>query len=364
MNTGKLWDIFCQVIDNFGDMGVCWRLSQDLAARGERVRLWVDDASALQWMAPNGYPGVEVHVWRPPLLTDNLAAGDVLVEAFGCTIDPEFIAWYAHHQRARGSKGIWINLEYLTAETYAERSHGLRSPVMQGPGAGLNKYFFYPGFTASTGGLIRELNLSARQAHFNRNHWLRQQGIAVSGERLISLFCYEPAALETLLNHLADDATPSKIIVTAGRSRAALTACIQKKKARNPLWNKRNVLTFFDLPQITQHEYDHLLWCCDLNFVRGEDSLVRAIWAGKPFVWHIYPQHDNAHADKLTAFLHLIQAPPSLRRFHDVWNGLSDAPLPSLNEQEWRTTASGLHDLQQAHNDLVSTLIQFAEKNN
>ncbi len=57
------WDLFCRVIDNFGDIGVCWRLAADLGARGESVRLWVDDASALAWMAPQGSAGVEVLRW-------------------------------------------------------------------------------------------------------------------------------------------------------------------------------------------------------------------------------------------------------------------------------------------------------------
>ncbi|MEO7887531.1 MAG: elongation factor P maturation arginine rhamnosyltransferase EarP, partial [Polaromonas sp.] len=47
MNRSLQWDIFCKVIDNFGDIGVCWRLAADLASRGHKVRLWVDDASAL-----------------------------------------------------------------------------------------------------------------------------------------------------------------------------------------------------------------------------------------------------------------------------------------------------------------------------
>jgi uncharacterized repeat protein (TIGR03837 family) len=364
VNTGKLWDIFCKVIDNFGDIGVCWRLSQGLAMRGERVRLWVDDASALQWMAPEGHPAVEVRVWTPPISTVNLAVGDVLVESFGCDIDPEFIAVYADSQGARGSKGIWINLEYLTAEAYAERSHGLRSPVMQGPGAGLDKYFFYPGFTSATGGLLRESDLRARQTNFNRVNWLRQQGISFHGERLISLFCYEPAALEALLDNLADDSTPSRVLVTSGRASAAFAACIAKKKSANPLWNKHDALTFSYLPKLTQHDFDHLLWSCDLNFVRGEDSLVRAIWAGKPFIWHIYHQYDDAHAEKLVAFLDLINAPLSLRIFHQAWNGLGGTELPSLDLLEWQKTTSQLRDLQQAHNDLVSTLIRFTEKNN
>ena len=54
------WDLFCRVVDNFGDVGVCWRLACELARRGDAVRLWIDDASALAWMAPDGMAGVEV----------------------------------------------------------------------------------------------------------------------------------------------------------------------------------------------------------------------------------------------------------------------------------------------------------------
>ncbi|WP_210546771.1 elongation factor P maturation arginine rhamnosyltransferase EarP [Rhodoferax sp. PAMC 29310] len=364
MNTGKLWDIFCKVIDNFGDIGVCWRLSQDLANRGERVRLWVDDPSALQWMAPHGHKSVEVHLWESPLSTERLTMGDVLIESFGCDIDPEFIAFYADSTRSDNTKGTWINLEYLTAETYAERSHGLRSPVTQGPGAGLSKHFFYPGFTHATGGLLREASLPSRQANFNRSDWLRQQSIPINSERLISLFCYEPSALSALMAQLAQGSTPTRLLVTAGRTSAAVTACIKQKNSENPLWNKDEVLTFSYLPSLTQQDFDHLLWSSDLNFVRGEDSLVRAIWARKPFIWHIYPQLDGAHESKLSAFLDLINAPPSLRTFHEVWNGSNGAELPILNLDQWQKTATELCDMQQTQSDLVTALIQFTAKNN
>ena len=67
------------------------------------------------------------------------------------------------------------------------------------------------------------------------------------------------------------------------------------------------------LPWLTQADFDHLLWACDLNFVRGEDSLVRAAWAGAPFVWQVYPQHDGAHAAKVEALLAGMAAPPDVR---------------------------------------------------
>ncbi len=60
------------------------------------------------------------------------------------------------------------------------------------------------------------------------------------------------------------------------------------------------------LPFLPQHKYDDLLASCDLNFVRGEDSFVRAQLAGRPLVWHIYPQAEDAHLTKLQAFLELL----------------------------------------------------------
>lgn len=363
MNTGNLWDIFCKVIDNYGDVGVCWRLAAGLAARKQRVRLWVDDASALQWMAPSGAPGVEVRAWTPALDLQTVVPGDILVEAFGCDIAPEYIASYASRTRARGLKGIWINLEYLSAEGFVARCHGLPSPVMSGPGAGLTKHFFYPGFTAATGGLLREPDLMARQAGFDRSAWLSQQGIEWRGERLVSLFCYEPPALAQLLNQLTQDQQPTRLLVTAGRATTAVQACIKRQIGLEPLWNKRRQLSFSFLQPLTQVDFDHLLWACDLNFVRGEDSLVRAIWANKPFVWHIYPQHDDAHHAKLSAFLDWLKAPTSLERFHEVWNGVNGVNLPGLELAEWQATVTAARIEQLQSDDLVTGLLSFVSKN-
>jgi len=369
VKTGKLWDIFCQVIDNYGDIGVGWRLATDLAARGQRVRLWLDDSSALGWLAPGDVAGVEVRPWTQPIDPSDLTPGDVLVEAFGCQIAPEFIAAYARKIANTGQPCHWINLEYLSAEGFVERSHGLPSPVQSGPGAGLSKHFFYPGFTPATGGLLREGDLAERQAQFDRSAWLAQLGIAFQGERLLSLFCYEPAALGELLEHLATDAQTTRLLVTSGRSAAAVTACVESKDRMNPAWNQRKKLSFFYLPKLTQHAFDHLLWACDLNFVRGEDSLVRALWAGKPFIWQIYPQHDAAHHRKLEAFLKVLDAPASLRIFHHVWNGLAGRPsaneaaLPALEPILWQQTVRQMRSQLLQQDDLVTRLLRFVEKN-
>ena len=360
------WDIFCQVIDNFGDIGVCWRLAVNLAAQGQQVRLWVDDASALHWMAPHGHPGVEVRAWTRPLALDGVAPGDVLVEAFGCDIAPEFIAACAQRVGAGGqnrSQPVWINLEYLSAEPYVERCHAMPSPVMTGPAAGWTKWFFYPGFTPGTGGLLREPDLLQRQATFQRGDWLQSQGITNQADQTVSLFCYEPAALGDLLEQLDTGTAATQLLVTPGRATAAVEAEISRKKWLQRIPAVRKQLSISYLQPSTQHGFDHLLWASDLNFVRGEDSLVRALWAGKPLVWHIYPQDDNAHHDKLDAFLDWLQAPASLRQFHHVWNGVVPGPLPPIDLPAWQAVCSAARARLLKQDDLVAQLVQFcAEK--
>ena len=224
------WDLFCRVVDNFGDVGVCWRLAADLAARGEQVRLWIDDASALTWMAPAGALGVEVRAW--PTAHDDAAVEpfDVVVETFGCDPPAGFVARMA----ARRPAPLWINLEYLSAEPYVERSHGLPSPQSSGPGAGLLKWFFYPGFTARTGGLLREPDLATRQAAFDRSAWLTGLGVEPHGPRRASLFCYEPPALGPWLANLAADASPTRLLVTHGRATEAVKALFHDENGLSP----------------------------------------------------------------------------------------------------------------------------------
>jgi len=349
------WDIFCKVIDNYGDAGVCWRLACGLAAQGDYVRLWIDDLSVLAWMAPEGRPGVAVMPWRDDAAGAAAAsAPDVLVEAFGCDPAPDVLARFAERAAAAGG-GFWINLEYLSAEPHVERLHSLPSPVFRGPGAGLVKRFFYPGFTPATGGLLREPDLLLRQQRFDRAAWLAGRGIAWQGERLVSLFCYEPPALAGLLGQLAAAPAPVRLLATAGRASRALPAGA----------TSRGALALERLPPLTQTDFDHLLWACDLNFVRGEDSLVRALWAGAPFVWQIYPQDDDAHRAKLDAFLDWLDAPASLRLFHHVWNGFSPAPLPALDDAtlgQWRATVQAAQARLLAQDDLVSQLRRFVAR--
>ncbi|WP_082151412.1 elongation factor P maturation arginine rhamnosyltransferase EarP [Caenimonas sp. SL110] len=352
-----LWDIFCKVIDNHGDIGVCWRLAAQLGALGESVRLWVDDASALVWMAPAGARGVEVRDWA---LCVNPATepGDLVIESFGCEMEQEFQAAMAR----RAQRPAWINLEYLTAETFAERTHRLPSPVLAGPAAGMTKHFFYPGFTPGTGGLLREPDLEARQAQFNAQRWLGSIGVSlVENARRLSLFCYEPPQLKALLVQLATDAHPTQLLVTAGRASVAARAAIDVLNAQDPQWNAEGHLSIRWLPLLTQTDFDHLLWSCDLNFVRGEDSLVRALWAGKPFIWQIYPQDDDAHHAKLQAFLDWMDAPQRLRQFHLAWNDVEPA-LPRIDPQAWTPCAKAARNRLLDQQELVTQLLRFVDK--
>lgn len=370
------WDIFCRVVDNFGDIGVCWRLAAELASRGHSVRLWVDDPSSLSWMAPEAlrgtWKGVQVFPWNHSLeasLIQSLPASDVWIEAFGCDIAPEFIAACAHEgataEAFSAQDPIWINLEYLSAETYVERCHALPSPISHGPGKGRIKYFFYPGFTTRTGGLIRENGLVEQQQNFSgsdRRAWLASLGVDWQNEQLISLFCYEPLGLQAWLRSLAQGMHETHLLVTAGRAAQAVVAA-----GINPC----DKLHLHFLPPMSQLDYDRLLWCCDLNMVRGEDSLVRALWAGKPLVWQIYPQSDDAHHAKLEAFLDMLHAPASLRQFHRAWNGVIPLPqgaghLQTLDAQilrQWQQTVADARLRLLAQDDLCTQLVDFVRKN-
>ena len=258
---------------------------------------------------------------------------------------------------------VWINLEYLSAEPFVERSHGLPSPIMSGPAKGWTKHFFYPGFTPRTGGLLREPKLIEQQLDFvqqgARVAWLARQGIEVAGdETLVSLFCYEPAALPALLAQLGALPTPTHLLVCAGRA----TVAVQNALRATPTGPLR--ITF--LPTLTQVDFDHLLWACDLNCVRGEDSVVRALWAGRPLVWQIYPQDDAAHILKLDAFLEMLDASPSLRAFHHAWNAAqsptsSPAP-PAIDLAGWSQTVLQARARLLQMDDLTTQILQFALK--
>ena len=345
------WDVFCKVVDHHGDVGVGWRLAADLAARGESVRLHLDDRRALAWMAPDSAEGVAIDGWS----AEDAREVDVVVETFGCGLPPRYA-----ERLPRALPPVWIDVEYLSAEDYVERSHGLPSPQFEGPAAGLRRWFFYPGFTPRTGGLLREGDLAERQRRFDKVEWRRSPGIqagADAGERVVSLFCYDNDQIEPLLDALAVE--PTLLLAAPGLAADQVAAALGGS-------GRRGRLRAIALPFLTQRDYDHLLWSCDINFVRGEDSFVRAQWAGAPFVWQAYRQDDAARQRKVEAFLdrHLDGAPtaadPSIRALFRAWNGVAAGPARLPPTTAWRERCARWRSALVEQADLTSQLLRFA----
>jgi uncharacterized repeat protein (TIGR03837 family) len=332
------WDIFGKVVDNFGDAGVGWRLARELVAEhGRTVTLWQDDLVPLARLAPGIDPqqdlqsasGVMVRRWREPF--PDVEPADVVVEAFGCGLPPSYSAAMTRAARSPA----WFVLEYLSAEPWVDGAHGLASPH---PQLALPRRFWFPGFTAKTGGLLRERGLLAARDAFRRDESLQralastiQVPARAADEIRVTLFCYPNAVLPALLDAWADGDDTVVCVVPEGVATGALDAWSAGNVPRPGRPLHRGHLSLHSIPFVSQGDYDRLLWSSSVNFVRGEDSFVRAQWAASPFVWHIYPQSDGAHWTKLDAFIDRYSAgldadaAAAVRRFWRTWNGAGDA---------------------------------------
>ena len=322
------WDVFCSVVDNYGDIGVTWRLARQLVAEHQLgVRLWVDDLRAFVPLCPEAdvnaarqwQQGVEVCQWPEQWQPTDVA--DVVVEAFACKL-PE---GYLQAMKARATPALWINLEYLSAEDWVSGCHGL--PSMRPDG--LKRMFFFPGFDTGTGGLLREADVLQRRRAFEQDPQARQaflQGLGVfpaSNARLVSLFAYENTGLASWLDAMAAGSVPTHLLVPQGRIMGDLLRWLGVDQLALGSVEQRGALTVQTLPFVRQEDYDHLLWSCDFNAVRGEDSFVRAQWAGRPLLWHIYEQEEDAHWVKLNAFLALYVkdlSPAAAQAFTGMWH--------------------------------------------
>ncbi|MBL0523551.1 elongation factor P maturation arginine rhamnosyltransferase EarP [Aeromonas dhakensis] len=391
------WDIFCCVVDNFGDIGVTWRLARQLKQEGTlpaqesevQVRLWVDDLASFARICPGLDPALEsqwvdgIHIqhWHETLPADTIPAR-VVIEAFACELPAPFVAKMA----SQPSPPCWLNLEYLSAESWVEDCHGLASPQrLESQSLGslsLNKYFFFPGFTARTGGLLCERGLIAERERWQQdeaglNAYWASLGLPPKQELelRVSLFTYESAALTSLVESWCQGATPVTLLLPLGRSLndvltgAGLADAVPTARAGDLL--RVGNLTIKLLPMTDQAGYDRLLWSCDLNLVRGEDSFVRAQWAARPFLWHIYPQEEQAHMVKLDGFLdhYLAELPAATGQW---LRGFSHALNQGENTREWWAQWPDHAAIWQQHGrhwshkllqdgDLVTRLVKFLE---
>ena len=332
------WDIFCRIVDNYGDIGVCWRLARQLANEYKlSVRLWVDDMPVAARLimgldagaTSQSISNVEIRRWDEQF--SKIEPADVVIEAFACELPTSYL------QAMAQTLPVWINLEYLSAEEWVDSFHAQLSIQ---PQSGLKKYFYFPGFTASTGGLLREHTLLQQRDAFlsdteaKKRFWQDLGVKEKADQRIVSLFCYPHAPLQQLLDSLAQSSQPILCIVPEG----AVSAAVRSYFSANENLT-RGQLTVKPIRFLQQQEYDRLLWACDLNFVRGEDSWVRAIWSGKPFVWQPYQQNDDVHLQKLEAFLQRYAANAenpvdhTIQEAHRAW--LKSQPNRKFNLKLW-----------------------------
>ncbi|MBA3033467.1 MAG: elongation factor P maturation arginine rhamnosyltransferase EarP [Gammaproteobacteria bacterium] len=364
-------DIFCAVIDNLGDAGVCWRLARQLAREhGWRVRLWIDDPSPLEKLAPDRQTiPVEVQRWQGDLPA--IQPANVVIEAFACELPAAYLAAMA----ARPRPPVWLNLEYLSAEEWVAGCHALPSPHPRLP---LTKYFFFPGFVHGTGGLLRERDFATHCAAPRAGHFVPpvpkngfHEVTSTLGEALeISLFCYNNPALPALLKTWRDGKELVRCRVADGLPRQQVEDWLGESFPTG-CQHLRGALELHAQPFLPQDGYDQLLAASQLNFVRGEDSLVRAQWVERPFVWQAYRQVNGAHHAKLDALLDrycsALEAgtAAATRAFWRAWNGQGEiasgwpafrAALPALKAHapSWARQIT-------AHGDLATNLVKFCQ---
>jgi uncharacterized repeat protein (TIGR03837 family) len=309
-------DLYCRVVDNFGDAGIAWRLARQLVAEhGCQVRLIIDqpgyvfklEAATETLSTPFCLQGIAVFDWQRPPALDCLP--QVVIAAFQCQLPSALEALLA--QPPSPAQPLWINLDYLSAETWVDEAHGRPSHKSFGG----TEWFYLPGFTAASGGLIREHDATPDHGSSGPAEQLARaalpqvRGVPVgrTGGFKISLFCYSGQDLSALIERWSTtpssviEAPPIDVMITAGCDVADIRRQLQIPSESVSFRRGRVDLHF--LPWLKQRDYDFVLADCDLNFVRGEDSWIRAIWAAKPFVWRPYPQSDGADRIKLDAFL-------------------------------------------------------------
>lgn len=359
------FDLFCRVVDNFGDAGVCWRLARQLAdAPGVgRVRLWIDAPAVLHRLQPDIDPDqarqhharVEILHWTAQ--GPDCAPLDVVIEAFACSPPERFIA------RMRATPPLWINLDYLSAEHWVEGCHLQTSFLAHG----LRRHFFFPGFTPATGGLLRETGLIDRRKRWQacpaqRLALLHQLNLSAddlaaiqAGTRVAVLFAYPDAPVQALLQGMAN-AHPDPFLVLVPEGLYPQLAAHDRVR---------------HIPFLAQDDFDRLLWSADLNLVRGEDSLVRALWAGQPMLWQAYVQDDGAQLDKVEALLARSPLGADVQVLMHAWNRRDDAGVrqglartltaPAL--QGWRAQSGLWCDTLAQQPDLVTRLLAFCAQN-
>ncbi len=325
------------------------------------MRLWVDEWRAARTLigaalpaapAPVSVEGVEVRPWPAARDPQEDLLGDVLIEAFACRLPERALA----QLRSRPVKPLWINLEYFSAEAWVDSHHGLSGPDPEG-GPGARRWFFIPGIGPSSGGVIRERGLLD-----TRDAFLSTFARAPDAPLHALCFAYPHAPYAALLRALAAGGAAHLTLCGRHTQQAVDAAALEHFPGLSAAWPGF----------VAQPEFDRMLWSADCVFVRGEDSLIRALWSGKPMLWQIYPQDAQAHHAKLEAWLarYCEGWPDDLRaayrEAHAAWNGIADAALfetawarLTADWPRWRALSRARTDAWARDPDLASRLMAF-----
>jgi uncharacterized repeat protein (TIGR03837 family) len=355
-------DIFCHVVDNFGDAGVTYRFAREfrLAHPFCRTRLFCDDLATLSAMRPGVNPHAIVQDHGGLVVVDSskldgtlagqLGPADVVVEAFGCEIP----APYAENLLPAAS--VWVNLEHLSAEPWVGGYHKQESIL---GGGGPKKYFFMPGFAENTGGVIVDtLVENVKQTLSARRRDLLAEFLApfeiskpfAEGTLYGVVFTYL-RGFDSLLRDIQDTCDTACLFVCGDKSKAGMTATVQRMGGETLGASRCRVgkVDLLLMPFLPQHRFDTLLCCADFNLVRGEDSLVRALFAERPFVWNAYLQKEKHHLVKVHAFCNTFAGyfddKAALERYHDLSLAFNSSGEETSAPAEHESFAGFLGDL-------------------
>ncbi|WP_297596360.1 elongation factor P maturation arginine rhamnosyltransferase EarP [uncultured Cetobacterium sp.] len=306
----KSLDIFCEIIDNYGDVGVVYRLAKEMKkVHGDEVEIRVilnrlDEFLEINKKAKNiEYQEIDNIIYLTEgFLAKNICTfspANVIIEAFGCNVLEVYI------EKAKTESSLLINLEYLSGEKWIEDIHLMESQ-MGAPK--LKKYFFMPGFTEKTGGVVVDSLFLERKNKvlLNKEIYLEKylKGLNYKDMLLGTVFSYEKN-FSPLIEALINNGKENFLLILGEKSQTSFLELFKKidiVKLDNEIYKIKNITIKF-MPFLEQEEYEELINIVDYNFVRGEDSFVRALLAGKPFVWHIYLQNELAHMDKIEGFI-------------------------------------------------------------
>lgn len=278
-------DIFCQVIDNYGDVGVAYRLAREFKRvyPNKKLRFVINQIEELNLIRKS--ENIEVILYKDISKIENSA--DLIIESFGCEIPKEYM------DKALKKSKLIINLEYFSAEKWVDDFHLQESFL----GGNLKKYFFIPGLSEKSGGILLDNEFLERKkkVEANKEYYLEKFEIKEKYDLIGSVFSYEKN-FDSLIEEL------KKL------NKKVILLILSEKTQKNFIkyfdnGNNYDKIKFVKLPFFTYDKYEELLALCDFNLVRGEDSFVRALLLGKPFLWHIYPQDENTHIKKLESFL-------------------------------------------------------------